>query len=379
MNRKGFLILIALLAVLGGAGLALFWQNLNAWRSTDAKAGAKLFAQIPVNTVTKIRLKDGKGEATLEIKDQHWVVKQRVDYNASVQAIGDLLVKLPDVKVVQTETVGASLLPRLNLVDPATDGKGGDSIGTRLELSDQGGKVVASVLLGKKVIKTEDSPLPIKPQTPVGRYVLSPGNPTVLVLSDALTNAEAAPERWLAKDFFKVDRIKSLTASGGASWKIARNEEFGQWKFADGAGALDAGAAVAAVNALAAPAFSDIAPEAKIEGLEKPRTITAETFDRLTYTVRLGQKAGGDDYNLAFTVRGEPARERVPEKNEKADEKARRDQQFADDLKKLDARLKFEQSLAAWTYIVAGKTLAPLLKDRPQLIAAPRKPPVRQR
>ena len=32
MNRKSFLILLGLLAVLGGAGLALFWNDLSAWR-----------------------------------------------------------------------------------------------------------------------------------------------------------------------------------------------------------------------------------------------------------------------------------------------------------------------------------------------------------
>ncbi len=62
------------------------------------------------------------------LKDGRWVVKERGDYNASVQEIGDLLVKLPDVKVVQTEAVGASLLPRLNLVAPGKDVKPEDAV-----------------------------------------------------------------------------------------------------------------------------------------------------------------------------------------------------------------------------------------------------------
>ena len=36
MNRKAFLALLALLVVLGGAGLALFWQDLSLWRGTNA-------------------------------------------------------------------------------------------------------------------------------------------------------------------------------------------------------------------------------------------------------------------------------------------------------------------------------------------------------
>ncbi len=373
MNRKTFLILVALLVVLGSAGLALFWQDLSAWRKADVKIGSRIFDQLPVNDVAQIRLKDGKGEATLALKDGRWVVKQRGDYNASMQEIGDLLLKLPDLKVVQTENVGAALLPRLNLIEPAKDGKADDA-GTLLELSDKSGKVIGSVLLGRKVIKIEDSPLPIKQEIPVGRYVLSQGSPTVLVLSDALKNADAKPAQWLAKDFFKAERIKTLAASGdGAQWKITRSEEYGQWKFADGAGQLDASAAVASVNALSALAFSDIALDVKAENFDKPRTLVAETFDNLTYTIKLAKKPASGDYYLSLAVSGEPRRERKPEAGEKAADKERLDKQFAESLAKLDDRLKLEKGLAAWTYVVAGKTLEPLLKERAQLIAAKRK------
>lgn len=376
MNRKTFLILVALLVVLGGAGLALFWQDLSAWRKADVKIGSKIFDQLPVNDVAQIRLKDGKGEATLALKDGRWAVKQRGDYSANVQEIGDLLLKLPDLKVVQTENVGEALLPRLNLLDPAKGDKA-DNAGTLLELSDKSGKVIGSVLLGRKVIKIENSPLPIKQEIPVGRYVLVQGSPTVLVLSDALKNADAKPAQWLAKDFFKAERIKSLTASGdGAQWKISRSEEYGQWKFADGTGQLDASAAVGAVNALSSLAFSDLALDVKAANFDKPRTLVAETFDNLTYAIKLAKKPDSGDYYLSVAVSGEPPRDRKPEAGEKAADKERLDKQFAESQKKLDERLKLERSFAAWTYVVAGKALEPLLKDRSQLIAVPRKPPV---
>ena len=370
MNRKTFLILIGLLVVLGGAGLAMFWQDLSAWRSTSAKIGSKPFAKLAVNEVTQIRLYDGKGEVTLALQDGRWVVKQRGDYSASVQEIGDLLVKLPDVKVVQTESVGATLLPRLNLLTPGKDAKP-ESAGTQLDLSDKSGKAIGSLLLGKKVIKIEPSPLPIKQETPVGRYVLAAGNPTVLVLSDALKNADAKPEQWLAKDFFKADRIKSLAVSGeGGSWKIARSEEYGQWKFAEGAGQLDPSKAVAAVNALAGLSFSDVALDVKAESFDKPRTLIAETYDNLVYTIRVAKKPGGDDYYLSVTVSGEPPRTRTPEKDEKPADKERLDKQFDETLKKLDARVKLEKGLAAWTYVVPAKTLAPVMLGRTELVAA---------
>ena len=86
MNRKSFLILLALVVVLGGAGLALFWQNLETWRASGAKIGSKPFAKLAVNDVARIRLVDGKGEATLALKDGRWTVKERGDYSASVKS-----------------------------------------------------------------------------------------------------------------------------------------------------------------------------------------------------------------------------------------------------------------------------------------------------
>lgn len=385
MNRKSFLVLLALVGVLGGAGLGLFWNDLSAWRKSDAKIGSKLFEKLPVNDIAQIQLTDGKGSVRLAIKDKRWVVEQRNGYGANNQDIGDLLIKLTDLKVVQTESVGDSLLPRLNLVEPAKsekkdagdakDAKAADAAGTRLELFDASGKSAASILLGKKVIKTEDSPLPIKPQTPVGRYVLIPGSATVLVVSDALVVAEAKPGRWLAKDFFKTERIRTLVASGdGVQWKITRAEEYGQWKFGDGGGELDASAAVGAVNALANLAFADVATDVKPDDWSKARSFVAETYDNLVYTIKITKKADSEDYYLSVAITGELPRERKAEKGEKPADKERLDKQFTDALTKLDERLKTEKALAPWTFVVAGKALEPLLKDRAALIAKPRKP-----
>ncbi|HYK12474.1 MAG TPA: DUF4340 domain-containing protein, partial [Burkholderiales bacterium] len=289
--------------------------------------------------------------------------------------------------------VGASLLPRLNLIAPAenaradakadakADGKAetktatkAEGRGTQLELADKSGAVIGSILLGKIVVKKEPSPLPIQQETPVGRYVLSQGAQPVLVMSDALKNASAKPEAWLAKDFFKADRIKSLTVSGeGAAWKIARKEEYDPWKFAEGTGELDPGKAVAAVNALNALVFTDLATDVKPESLDKPRTFVADTYDNLVYTLKVAPKPGSGDYYLTVNVSGEPLRARTLEANEKAADKERLDKQFEDALKKLDDRIKLEKSLGGWVYVVSAKTLEPLLKPRAELVASAQK------
>jgi hypothetical protein len=291
-------------------------------------------------------------------------VRERGDYAANFQEISDLMLKLLELKVTQSEQVGASLLPRLELSEPDKIGDGdvtqpqkadgaaapkatgdavkpqssgdgakpqnsadaakpqssadaakprrGEGTGILIEFQDAQNKNLARLVLGK-IVKKKDplNPLPNAVDgVPAGRYVLpATAKDIVVVVSDPLSKADANPGKWLSKDFFKADRIKTLTVGpeGGApSWKIARSEEWGQWKFAAGAGDLAAGRAVAAVNALGQMTFADVAVNAKPEDAGKPVVVTAETFDNLTYTVRIAKQQSGEDYLVNVTVAGEP-------------------------------------------------------------------------
>ena len=112
--------------------------------------------------------------------------------------------------------------------------------------------------------------------------------------------------------------------------KITRNEEWGQWKFAAGGGDLAASRAVAAVNALNSMSFTDVAMDVKPQELEKPYTVVAETFDNLVYTIKIAKGRTGDEYLVNASVAGEPPKSRPAEKDEKAEQKERRDKDFAD-------------------------------------------------
>jgi len=374
MNRKQFLIMLALVAVLGGAGLAMFWKDLSGYKEAGAKIGAKVLPNLKAADATEIRLKDAKGEVTLVSKNGSWSVKERGGYPADVGEISELLAKLVEAKIVQSETVGASLYPRLNLGEP---GKG-EGAGTLLELKDKAGKEIARLIFGKVSLKKDPgNPLPNAVDgVPAGRYVLVPGSASqnVVVVSDPFASVEARAGRWLAKNFFKADRIRTLTVGeGAAQWKITRELEYSQWKFAAGAGPLDPSAAVGAVNALGQLAFSDVAADAKVEG-EGVKTIVAETFDNLTYTIKVAKQKTGDDYLFNFVLTGEPPKTRTPEKDEKPDEIKRRAEEYEKTLKVLEARSQFEKILGQWVYVMPAKALEPLLKDRAQMVVQPRKP-----
>jgi hypothetical protein len=369
MNRKQFLILVILLVVMGGAGLALFWQDIAHYRESGARIGARLLPELKVADVTQVRLQDGRDEVTLVNRGDGWVVEERGGYPANVQDISSLLVKLVELKVTQSETVGASLLPRVELVAPTAGSKEG--IGTLVEFKDKNGKVLASLVLGKKVLKKDPlNPLPnARDGVPAGRYVLVSGRENVVVVSDPLSVAEAKPGKWLAKDFFKVERVKTLAVGpeGAApEWKITRDVEWGQWKFV-GAGTLDASSAVGAVNALGNLSFNDVS--VKPVETEKPVTVVAETFDNLTYRLNLAPRKGADEYSLNVSVSGEPPVKRATEKDEKPEERERRDKDYEERRKRLTERLAKEKALSKWTFVVAKSAVEPMLKDRARMTA----------
>lgn len=379
MTKKQFFILLVALVVLGGAGLALVWRDVDDYRVSGAKIGAKLLPNLKIADVADIRLQDAKNQATLVRKEKIWVVQERGGYPASFHEISDLMIKLVELKVTQSEQVGESLLPRLELAEPAK-GKGA---GTLIEFRDAAGKPLTRLVLGKKVLKKDPlNPLPAaKDGVPAGRYArVADAKDTVVVVSDPLNSAEASPGRWLNKDFFKVDRIRTLAVGpeGGApSWKIARSEEWGQWKFAAGGGNLNPSAAVVAVNKLGSLSFNDVAVDAKAEAAEKPVVAVAETFDNLVYTVKMAKKKDADDYLVNFTVAGEAPSQRAPEKGEKPEEAARRDKDFAESRKRLVERIAAERALGKWTYVIAKRELDPLLVSRSDMLAPKRgeKPP----
>lgn len=368
MNRKQFLWLMLAVLVLGGTGLAMFWNDLTAYRDSGAKIGAQLLPNLKAGDVAKLRLQDASGEVTLALKDKVWRVEQRGGYPADFGEISGLILKLLDAKVVQSETVGKSLHGRLDLLAPAKDVKEG--AGTLLELGDATGKPLARMVLGKVSLKKDPmNPLPnARDGVPAGRHILVEGRgDNVVVVSDPLEKAVARPGAWVARDFFKVDRIRALEVSGErGSWKIARDEEWGQWKFAAGGGQLDPSAAVSANNALSSLSFSDVIVDDQT-GAKPALTVTAETFDNLTYTIGLAPQADGD-FVLRFKVAGELPKTRKPESKEKPEEAEKLDKEFAENRQRLEARVMLEQVRSQWAYVVPARQLAPLLASRDQLV-----------
>src|ERR1700722_1404318 len=235
MNRKQFAILFVLLIVLGGAGWYVQQNRNRAASAGETGTGQKLLGEnFPMNDVARINIKRGTNELNLVKIDDLWRVNERNNYPASFSSISEFLLKLKDLKVVQSEVVGASQLPRLQL---ASMGGNGTNSGAVVDLIDKNGKTINSFMLGKKHFRkppAEQSMQFGEEGFADGRYVLLANNvQNALLVADSLQVAEPKPETWLNKDFFKVERPKAIAVTFPAatnSWKIQRDAESGNWQ-----------------------------------------------------------------------------------------------------------------------------------------------------
>jgi Domain of unknown function (DUF4340) len=380
MNRKQLISLLVVVIILGGAGLFLRQRNQTAWQSTDKGIGQKLLGEFPVNDVAHVAIKSGTNELNLVKKDNLWRVRERQDYPANYSEISEFLLKAKDLKIVQGEKVGPSQLPRLSLVEGS-----GTNSALAVEFKDQNDKTIRSLLLGKKHMRKSDRPSPYgemgEEGYPDGRYVKVGNDNNVAVISDALANIEPKPDQWLNKDFFKVDKIRSIAVAfpnATNSWKLSRETETGEWKLADAKPGeqLDASKASGVTSPLGSPSFVDVAAGAKPEslGLDKATMATIETFDQFTYTLKVGQKTN-DNYPLMMSVAAQLPKERTPGKDEKPEEKTKLDKEFKDNQKKLDDKLNQEKAYEKWIYLVSTWTVDPLLKERAQLMVEKKEEP----
>lgn len=373
MNRKQFVILLVLVIVLGGVGLKYYSRNAASWSGGGAAIGQKLLGDFDVNAVAQISVKQGADELLLAKKDDRWRVAQRGDYPANFPEISGLLLKLKDLKVVQSETIGPSQLSRMDLATSGTNAA------TVIELRDAGGKPIKSLLLGKKHLrKTQGSPMGDMDDGgfPDGRYVMVGGTADkVALISDPLANVEPKPENWLNKDFFKVEKARSLVVTfenATNSWKLEREKEGSELKLVDlkAGEELDSGKASGVANPFSSPSFVDVVLNAKPEesGLGKPTLVKIETFDGFNYDVKVGTKTN-ENYYLTLTVAGNFPKERTAGPDEKPEDKARLDKEFADNLKKLEDKLAQEKAFEPWTFLVSGWPVDSVIKERGNLLA----------
>ncbi len=374
MNRRQFFIALAVLAILAAAGAAVVLSDRSAWTAADSRAGQKVIADLRLSEVAEIAILDPAGDLHLVRGETGWSVRERAGFAAETDRIAALLVKLAELKIVQSGPLPESQRARLELLEP----KDKAGAGTLIELKDAKGGSLGLVLLGKKIVKSPPVASLSRGETEAtGRYLTAGAEVgTLLAVGEPLTEVRSRPDQWLVKDLLRADGAKSISSSkdGRQRWSVTRETESADWKFAGSKERPDLQKATDLASSLGWVNLVDVvADPAKADsGLDHAIVIKADTFDGLSYTLRVGKQAG-DNYYVKVAVAGEPRKTRTPAKGEKAEDKAKNDKEFEERRKKLVERVESEKKLERWTYLVARNGLAPLLRDRAGLMPEKKK------
>lgn len=377
MDRRQFiLVLVALVVLVAGGWGVVKWQR-GGYEAADSRVGQKLLPGFRVDDVAQIEIVDAAGTVTLVRSERGWTVKERGGYPADFDAIRDLLLKLEALKVVQVEGITDALRPRMQLAAPGGGAKP-EETGTVLELKGRDGKSLARLVLGRKTTKQVSIPGIPADSVPSGRYVLAASDPQRMsVVAEPFSAVVAKPQNSIARDYLKVERVKSITVlgpDGRERWTVTRPDEAAGWKWSAPA-KLDTGKAQDAASALHAMRIDDVAAGASDAdvGLDRPVVARVQTFDGWAYEVRVGKPAPEDRYYVRGSVTGTVPEKRAPRADEKAEEKDKADKAFVERQAALKAKLEREQALGAFVVLLPKSAVEPLLRDRAALVAVEKK------
>lgn len=379
MNQKQLMILIVLGLVVGGLGIYLYQQQKESY-GTGAAGGGRVITDFPLNEVAQLEIKTATNTITLAQEEDLWKVRERWGYPADFEKISRLLRTVWELEPVQEVMAGPSQFGRLGLASPV---QGGENTGTLLTFKNEKGEQAAALMLGETFSReSSGGPFGGGGSMPMGRYVMVPGEePDVWLVDETFSNATTDPKDWLSKDFFKVEKVKSvsLTRPGNPtnSWTLYRESESGEWKMADlkEGENFDPATASSLNYAFSSSSFNDIAsPELTQEqtGMDEPVVAKLETFEGFTYTVNIGSETN-DNVFVTIQVDGDFPKEGSAPEDEKPEDKERLDKEFQEELEKKQEKLKYEERLENWTYLVSKWTVDSVLKDRGEFLSEPEK------
>jgi hypothetical protein len=368
MKARQLAIVLFALIVLGGIALVLRSRNATSWREAVTVGEGKVL-NFPLNDASHLTIKSSADELNLVKKGEIWTVAERFDYPADFNQVADLARKLWELRPTQDVKVGPSQLGRVELVDPGSGPSSSNSM--LIDVKGKDDKRLAALLLGKKQLRESDQSA--VGMAAAGRYAMPlDGANHVFLISETFDQVQTKPERWLDHDFIKVQDPKTIALTGpNMNWKLVRDTMSTAWKLAEAKPGeeLDAAKAQALATLFANASFTDVLNPKALPadtGLDQPSTVRIETFDGFIYEFRVG-KVMGDNYPVLIGVTGQIAEQRVPEQNEKPEDKTNLDKQFQDKRNQLMEKLSKEKKAGNWAYLISKNTIDQLLKDRTAL------------
>jgi len=292
MNAK---ILLGL--ALASAGLAAAALNLDNRRDTRAawsQANELLFPALAgsAERAARLRIESSDGVTTVERRGEQWVVVERGGYAGRADEVGRLLVGLAEAKRLEPKTKDPEKYEKLGLAGFAAE----DSPTVRLTVEDEGGAVLADVLVGDRK----------KHGASEGWYVKEPDEAQTFSVDGKLRSPRRTSE-WLDAELFDVarERIQEVSIEpleGQPVHLVRPDPEASSFQLAnapEGRKPKSERSGASFLGSLAALRLSDVRPAAEASFPEPPPTTTTwRTNDGLVVTAELAEVGDADPKEL---------------------------------------------------------------------------------
>ena len=366
-------ILVAVLAILGGAALWLQHAQRADQPAAVAELGEPLVKGLQAANIASIRITAPGASVTLRREGERWVVAGDGDFPADLAKVRGLVVKALGLKVGQSERMSAADRVRLQLNEPSA-AEGG---GTLIEFYDAAGKPLAGLIVGGKYFKrTPDDPKSAKAD---GRFVLRPdATGTAIIVADPLEQSVAKRAEWLDHRALAAEEPVSIDVrhADGDHWRLERGPGAdAKWRLVDAKPKekLNDTTVLSVAAAAGGLDFADVVkrdPQREAQVLARPTVITTVTRDGLTYVVKVGAVEDQKRYAVG-EIRGDTPGARKPVDGEKPEEAKARDKAFAERVARIQARRPTTGSLDGYALLIPDTTLADLTKKRADLLEKP--------
>jgi hypothetical protein len=368
MKKNQLLLLLALAAILGIAGLYLQRTRSASW--SDTKTDRRILQGLPINDIAKIQIRSNTATVTLEKKQDQWGVAERNDYRADFDKIRDLTRTLWQLKPVRDMEIGPSQFGRLRI---GAAGQGNNS-GLEIDLKGENDRSIGSLILGKMMEQGEDATRGV-----AGRFVYNPlTKDRVYLIGETFASIDpVSVGSWLDKTFVAPGELREIDQnpwSNNQGWKILRDTPKGEWKLLDAHDGETLEKQFDRAVANFAPSFVDVRPASTSTdetGLNEPFRVQLTTFDGFKYDFAIGKSGPDKTRYVKFLVAAQLNTTRTPEPNENAEDKKKKDQEFDTKIAELRQRLENEKKLEQWVYLVPDWNLDQVLKRRDEILAKP--------
>lgn len=309
MSKKQALIHLSIAVVIA----ILFTISVLSKRIVETNEEMILFPNLPVNDIQKITIKSDKIFTEIISGNKEWTVANRDNYPADFNKVRQLLTGLNEVKVIREPQVGSSQMNRLKVTKEK---------GMEISLFDKDGKVVQSIIFGKRHFSdsADESAVSTNGQVPSGRYVrLNEKSPKVLLLDQHFSNIDADATNWIDKSFVQMGIIKSISVMfrehPNENWELSSNDKKGNMKLQGLAENQkgDLGKIKSLVNFFPSPKIVDIATDKEMLKLVKLNTIvTIEDEDGFLYQYAFGTEIDDTTLVKVRTMLIEPSEKLTP-------------------------------------------------------------------